>query len=482
VLIPWFPWFKAPQVRAPSIREIRSKAFCFIMKATLPSDTETGRSCGMLENLLRGIPGIIVFLLIAWGMSSNRKLVKWRIVAIGIGLQFLIAILVLNVPFVASGFAYVGKFFVQISEFTKEGSVFLFGNLATGEGIGHIFAFQVLPTIIFFSALTSLLYYLGVLQFIVKGLAWLMSRAMGLSGAESMAMGANVFLGQTEAPLMIKPYIEKMSRSEIMALMTGGMATIAGAVMVAYIGILGGESSASQEKFATVLLCASLMNAPAALALAKIMEPETEKVNKDLTVNKEQNGENALEAIADGTSQGLKLALNVGAMLIVFIALIAMVNYGLQHWVGGIGATADNDGFINGFINTSTGGQYEHLSLQAIFGYAFAPVAWLIGIEGQGLQVGQLLGIKMAANEFLAFTELGQMVEAGTMTSRNVFLTTFALCGFANFSSIGIQLGGIGVLAPGKKSLIAKLGFKAMIAGTLASLMSATVAGMVWAG
>ncbi len=431
-----------------------------------------------LENFARGIPGIIVFILIAWALSRHKKSINWRVIATGIGLQFLIAIVVLNFEPVEDVFTNIGNFFVQVSEFTKQGSSFVFGPLADRSEIGFIFAFQILPTIIFFSALTSLLYYLGILQIIVKGLAWVMSRAMKLSGAESLATAANVFLGQTEAPLMIKPYISKMSRSELMALMTGGMATIAGAVMVAYISLLGGDSDASKGEFATFLLCASLMNAPAALALAKIMEPETEQVNKNLSVSKEQVGSNALESIANGTSEGLKLALNVGAMLVVFIALIAMVDYGLGNWIGVLGF---GDWNLNSAVASSSGGQFSSLSLGAILGYIFAPIAWLVGASGDLLSMGKLLGMKMVSNEFVAFLELSQMKEAG-MSARNVFLSTFALCGFANFSSIGIQLGGIGVLAPERKALIAKLGLKSMIAGTLASLMSATVAGMVWMG
>ncbi|MGJ8656872.1 MAG: NupC/NupG family nucleoside CNT transporter [Akkermansiaceae bacterium] len=432
-----------------------------------------------LENVVRGVPGILVFLFIAWALSSHRKSINWRIVGAGLTLQFLIAILVLNFKSVAIVFTYIGGFFSQVSDFTKVGSEFVFGSLASGDGVGFVFAFQILPTVIFFSALTSLLYYLGVLQWVVKGLAWVMSRAMKLSGAESLAMAANVFLGQTEAPLMIKPYINKMSRSEIMALMTGGMATIAGAVMVAYIAILGGDDPEGKKEFAKILLCASLMNAPAALALAKIMEPEMGEVDRDLKVSKEKVGSNMLESIANGTSEGLKLALNIGAMLIVFVALIAMIDYGLGNWVGVIGS---EDGNLNTAIASASDGQFTSLSLGAILGYVFAPIAWLIGASGELLSIGKLLGMKMVSNEFFAFMELGQMKDAGTISSRNVFLSTFALCGFANFSSIGIQLGGIGVLAPERKSMIAALGMKALIAGTLASLLSATVAGMVHVG
>ena len=437
------------------------------------------RCMNWYENFARGIPGIIVFILIAWALSSHRKSINWRIVVSGLILQFLIAIVVLNVEPVANMFSNIGAFFSQVSNFTKEGSVFVFGDLANGKGVGFVFAFEILPTVIFFSALTSLLYYLGVLQVVVKGLAWVMSRAMKLSGAESLAMAANVFLGQTEAPLMIKPYINKMSRSEIMALMTGGMATIAGAVMVAYIAILGGDDPESRNEFAKILLTASLMNAPAALALAKIMEPEMGVVNRELKVSKENAGSNMLESIANGTGEGLKLALNIGAMLIVFVALIAMIDYGLGNWIGEIGY-GDND--LNSAMSSASDGQFTSLSLGAILGYIFAPIAWLIGASGDLLNIGKLLGMKMVSNEFFAFIELGQMREAGNISPRNVFLSTFALCGFANFSSIGIQLGGIGVLAPDRKALIAALGVKALIAGTLASLLSATVAGMVYAG
>ena len=360
-----------------------------------------------------------------------------------------------------------------------------------GENRGFIFAFQVLPTIIFFSALASLLYYVGILQRIVFVLAWIMSRLMKLSGAESLAAAANVFVGQTEAPLVVKPYVPKMTRSEMMALMTGGMATIAGGVLVAYVGILGGNDATKTQEFAKFLLCASLMNAPAALYVAKILIPEEEKINRELLVPKESVGTNLLDAVATGTSQGLKLALNVAAMIIAFVALIALCNALLSDGLGALyidssGIHLDREkGWLNrlvtAFSGSGDGGAavFEVFSLESICGFLFAPVAALIGIEsGDLLQAGSLLGKKMIVNEFIAYLDLATLNQSGALQPKSAFLVTFALCGFANFSSIGIQLGGIGTLAPDRRSTLAELGLKAMIGGTIASLLTASIAGM----
>lgn len=437
--------------------------------------------------VLRALIGIVSLLGIAYCLSSDRSRISWRVVAGGLLLQFLIAALLLgNVPGIATIFDGLSKFFVALFGFAMSGSEFVFGVFGNPESIAEkfgtertfVFAFHALPMIIFFSALSSLLYYMGILQRIVKVLAWAMSRMMKLSGAESLAAAANVFVGQTEAPLVIKPYIPTMTRSELTALMVGGMATIAGSVFGAYILFLGGGNEEEMQLFGKVLLCASLMNAPAALLIAKILVPETSQVNRNLNVSRERMGTNAIDAVANGTSEGLKLALNVAAMLIAFIAIIAMLNYMLGSWLGVIPLPGEADN-INSWVAKASDETFESLSLQAICGFVFAPVAWLIGVGGDEiLKVGQLIGVKVIANEFVAFGNLGDLKAAGNLSAHAVFLSTFALCGFANFASIGIQIGGIGGLAPERKSDIAALGIKALIGGTLASLLSAAVAGM----
>jgi len=359
-----------------------------------------------------------------------------------------------------------GFVFGPLSDYEKMADAF-------GPNNGFVFAFMALPSILFFSALSSILYYFGILQFIVKKMAWVMSRVMHLSGAESLAAAANVFVGQTEAPLVVKPYVPKMTRSEILALMVGGMATIAGSVFAIYMGMLGGEDEQARVEFGKFLLCASVMNAPAALLIAKVLLPETQEVSKDLSVSRESIGRNPIDALANGTSQGLKLALNVAAMLIAFYAVIMLANE-ILAWVGNM---PWGSGTLNGWVHEASGQRFENLSLQAIFGVLFAPVAWLVGVNGgEILNVGQLIGIKIFATEFFAYVELADMQVNG-LSSRSVFLSTFALCGFANFMSIGIQIGGIGALAPERRSDLASLGVKALIGGTLASLLSASVAG-----
>jgi len=427
-------------------------------------------------SIARGLLGIAVLLLLAWLLSSRRGAVNWRLVLGCLLLQIIIAFFVLKTDFSVVVSA-VSKGFVTLMGYTAEGSAMVFGDLVKFEKFGFVLAFQVLPTIIFVSALTSLLYYFGILQWIVFGMAWLMRMftklVVGLaaklgwrgrenqsdefSGAEILATAANVFVGQTEAPLLVKPYIPKMTRSEIMTLMTGGMATIAGSVLAAYIGILGGGDVEEQQRFGTILLCASLMNAPAALLAAKILVPETKEIDSDLFIPRDRIGSNALDAVAQGTTDGLKLALNVGAMLIAFIALVALLN-GI---LGGVGVWFG----------------MSELSLGMILGYVFAPIAWAVGISGaEVLAIGELLGTKMVLNEFVAYNDLGKIKEE--LSDRSIQIATFALCGFANLGSIGIQLGGIGALAPEQRPILASLGFKAMLAGTLASLLSAAVAGM----
>lgn len=431
----------------------------------------------------RAILGVIGLLLFAYFLSSDRKAINLRVVFGGLLLQFIIAFGVLKIVWVESIFGWIAHLFAVALQVSVDASAFVFGPLAkissmnqVFEDQGFVFAFMALPSILFFSALSSLLYYFGILQLVVKAMAWVMIRIMKLSGAESLAAAANVFVGQTEAPLIIKPYISSMTRSELLALMVGGMATIAGSVFAIYMGMLGGEDELSRMAFGKFLLCASAMNAPAALLFAKILIPEKESVNKQLSINPQSIGRNPIDALANGTTQGLKLALNVAAMLISFYALILLINYSLSY-LGSISVGAE--GGLNDWIARVTDGGFSELSLQAIFGFFFAPIAWLIGISSDEiLQVGQLIGTKLFATEFFAFADLAAYKEAG-MSSRSVYLSTFALCGFANFMSIGIQIGGIGAIAPDRRSEIAGLGVKALIGGTMASLLSATIAGLL---
>jgi len=427
------------------------------------------------ESLLRGILGIFSLLLIAFAFSRNRKEIDWKLVAKGLGIQILFALLILKVPFIQNGFEWISSIFVVILGFTREGNIFLFGDLVENiDSFGFIFVFQVLPTILFFSALTSLFFYYGILQKVVYGFAILMKKTLNLSGSESLAAAGNVFLGQTESPLLIKPYIDKMTMSELLCLMAGGMATIAGGVLAAYIGFLGGSDTIQQLFFAKHLLAASVMSAPAAVVAAKILLPETEKVNKNMKISREQIGTNALEAITIGTTQGLKLAVNVGAMLLVFIAFVAMANYFLKDFIG------DFTG-INTWVSSITNGQYDGLSLQFILGYTLAPVTWLMGVCSQDMVlVGQLLGEKTILNEFVAYVSLGDLKASGKFfEEKSIIIATYILCGFANISSIGIQIGGIGALAPKRTKDLSKLGILALIAGTLASLFTAVIVGMI---
>jgi len=440
-------------------------------------------SLGYVFRALIGVSGILG---IAYFLSSDRKNVNWRVVYGGLLLQTCIAAgVLLEIPLVGDLFKFIAQIFTTLLETSVEAAGFVFGPLSDGkkmDGVfgekkGFVFAFMALPSILFFSALSSLLYYFGVLQFVVKRMAWVMSRFMRLSGAESLAAAANVFVGQTEAPLIVKPYVSKMTRSEILALMVGGMATIAGSVFGLYILMLGGADEQSKIDFGEFLLCASVMNAPAALLIAKILLPETQEVSKDLSVSRESIGRNPIDALANGTSQGLKLALNVAAMLIAFYAVIILANE-ILAWIGHVPWLGS--GTLNDWVHDASGKRFEKLSLEAIFGVLFAPIAWLIGVSGgEILNVGQLLGIKIFATEFFAYDKLADMKDAG-LSARSVFLSTFALCGFANFMSIGIQIGGIGSLAPERRSDLAALGVKALIGGTLASLLSACIAGMFY--
>ncbi len=425
--------------------------------------------------IARGLLGLLVLVFLAFLMSSNRRKINWPLVVKGLLIQILFAFSILKIPAIRQGFDWLSKFFVKLLSFTQEGSEFLFGGLMDStDSFGYIFAFQVLPTVIFFSALTSLLFYYGILQKVVFAFAWLMKRIMKLSGAESLAAAGNIFLGQTESPLLVKPYINKMTRSELMCLMSGGMATIAGGVLFAYIGFLGGTDVAQQTFFAKHLLAASLMSAPAAVVAAKILVPETKPVNDQMNIEKASIGSNALEAITNGTTQGLKLAVNVGAMLLVFIALVALVNAFFQDFIGDVTG-------LNGWVADFTQGQYEGFTMEFILGYVLAPITWLMGVANEDIfLVGQLLGEKTILNEFVAYVSLGDLMEAGKFSSeKSIIIATYILCGFSNFASIGIQIGGIGSLAPSRKADLSKLGFKALIGGTLASLFTAVIVGMI---
>src|SRR5687768_12545288 len=413
-----------------------------------------------LVHVGRGLLGIGAFIGIAYLCSENRRAIPWRLVGAGLAFQFLCGVLVLKIDVVRIAVDWVGNMFVSILDFNRAGTEFLFGSLVTNtKTFGYLFAFNVLPTIIFFSALTSLLFYMGLLQKVVYAFAWLMSKTMRLSGAESLSASANIFLGQTEAPLLIKPYLATMTRSELLAVMVGGMANIAGAVLVAYISMLGGEDPVQRLLFAKHLITASIMSAPASLYVAKIMVPQTEPVDETITVPKEKIGANALEAIANGTTDGLKLAVNVGAMLLVFTALVAMVNAILGSQLVG-GWTGIND-----WIAAKTSGRYTTLSLQYLLGVLFAPLAWLMGIDAGSLTLsGQVIGEKTILNEFFAYGTLGKLIESGQLPDpRAQVILTYALCGFANIASIGILIGGIGVLAPNQRPILAQLGVKALI-------------------
>ena len=426
------------------------------------------------ESIVRGIIGMFFLVFIAYIFSSNRKAINWKTTLIGLSTQLILAILVLKVEFVQSIFEFFGKIFVKTLDFTMEGSKFLLGDMVNIESFGYIFLFQVLPTIIFFSALTSVLFYLGIIQKVVKILALSLSKLLNISGAESLSVAGNIFLGQTEAPLMIKAYLDKMTKSEILLVMIGGMATVAGGVLAAYIGFLGGEDEVLKLFYAKHLLTASVMAAPGAIVISKILFPETDIINKDVSVSQDKIGSNLLDAIANGTTEGLKLAANVGAMLLVFIAFIAMINFGFEK-VGSVFG-------LNYWISENT--TYPFLSIEFILGYAFSPVMWIIGVAKQDMALmGQLLGIKLAASEFIGYMQLAELKDISNIVhlqyEKSIIMATYMLCGFANFASIGIQIGGIGSLAPNQRTNLSKFGMIAVLGGTLASLLSATIAGMI---
>lgn len=426
-------------------------------------------------SLARGLLGIIILLGICYLLSANRKAINWRIVGVGMLLQFSLALLILKVPGVSTVFDYISEGFRQILAFAGAGTEFLFGSIVQNtDAFGYIFAFQVLPTIVFFSALTAVLYYFGVLQRIVYGMAWLLTKTMHLSGPESLAAAANVFIGQTEAPLVVKPYLEGMSRSELLCLMTGGMATIAGSVFAAYIGFLGGGDPESERYFAKHLLTASIISAPAAIVAAKMLFPETKEKDIEEQMDMAQDeSHNLLDAISRGTTDGLRLAVNVGAMLLVFTALIFMLNQILLYTVG------DWTG-LNTLISEQTGGAFEGLTFTYLLGLIFAPFAWILGTPTADiLLVGQLLGQKTVINEFVAYADLNRLLASGVeLSEKSKLIATYALCGFSNFASIGIQIGGISALAPGQRRNLTELGLLSLVGGTIACFLTAAIAGL----
>lgn len=425
-----------------------------------------------LLGTIQAVGGIVALLLIAYLCSNNRKAINWKTVGFGLLLQLVLAISILKLSWVQSIFNAIGKIFVSILDFTAAGSLFLFGDLMNVDSYGFIFIFQILPTIIFFAALTSLLFYLGVLQFLVKILAKGTARLLNISGAESLSVIGNIFLGQTEAPLLIKAYLPKMNRSEMLLVMVGGMATVAGGVLAAYIGFLGGDDPVLRLAFAKHLLAASVMAAPGAIIVAKMLFPQTASIDTNPEVSTQDVGSNMLDAIANGTIEGVKLAANIGGMLLVFVALIAMVN-GILFEVGEITN-------LNEWVSSIS--SYNALSIEAILGTLFAPIMWLIGVPWDDLlPMGQLLGIKLAASEFVGYIQLAELKNAANeihfSSQKSIVMATYMLCGFANFASIGIQIGGIGGLAPNQRKVLSSFGFRAVLGGTIASLLSATLVG-----
>ena len=427
-----------------------------------------------LESFFRGISGIFILLLFAYLLSNNKSKIQWKTVFIGLSLQILIAISVLKISIIKSIFETIGIFFVKLLEYTGSGIEMLFGELADTSKYGFIFVFQALPIIIFFSALTSILYYFNIIQKIVKLFAVVLTKLLNISGSESLSVAGNIFLGQTEAPLLIKGYLNKMNRSEIFLVMVGGMATVAGSVLGAYIGFLGGDDPILKLEFAKSLLAASVMAAPGAIVISKIIYPQTENIVSEIDVSNVSIGDNFLSSISAGTSEGIKMAVNVGAMLLVFLALIAMINGGLSGFGNLFG--------INSWIENNT--IYDSFSIEFLLGYLFAPLMWLIGVAKEDITImGQLLGIKLVASEFVGYTQLVDLKNINSNIhftyQKSVIMATYMLCGFANFASIGIQIGGIGIIAPKRRKMLTELGLKAMIAGTIVSLISASIAGII---
>jgi CNT family concentrative nucleoside transporter len=433
-----------------------------------------------MMSVLFGILGLIILIGIAWLFSSSKKNINWRIVLTGLGLQLVFAIFVILTPWGSVVFDAIGSFFVKIISFTFDGAAFVFGPLANqavleqafpdglkSKGVGFVFAFQVLPTIIFFSSLMSVLYHMGLMQKIVQGMAWIMAKTMRVSGAEAISVAANVFIGQTEAPLVVRPYVSPMTKSELLTLMVGGMATIAGGVLAAYVSLLGGTDPAQQLFYAKHLLSASIMAAPATIVIAKILIPEREvsKTMGQVKVMVEKSSANIIDAAATGAADGLRLALNVAGMLLAFIALIYMFNWVLT-------------GVLTDLLGITIKG--DPVTLEILLGYLLSPIAWIIGVPWQdAVTVGSLIGQKVVLNEFIAYLNLSQIIPTGILSQKAVIISTYALCGFANFSSIAIQIGGIGGIAPDRRADLAKFGLRAVLGGSLATFMTATIAGVL---
>lgn len=426
------------------------------------------------SNLLRGAFGMLFLIAVCYVFSNNRRAINWKVVGLGI-----VAMIGFAIGVLGNGkynlfrilIEWLAHKFVEIINISHKGTEFIFGQLADPAGSwAYVFAIQVLPNIIFFAALSALLYYLGILQKVVYFFAWLLSK-LRISGAESVSTAANIFLGQTEAPLMIRPFLDRMNRSEILLIMVGGMANTAGSVLAAYVGFLGGTDPVQQNYFALHLLSQSIMSAPAAIICSKILFPQTEPVEREIKISREKLGDNVLDALSLGTTDGIKLAVNVGGMLIVFTAIMYLLN-----WI--LGSIGYHTG-LNSVVKSFSGGRYDGLSFQMILGYVFAPIAWIIGVNpAEMVQVGQLLGEKTVINEFQAYISFGNMKAKGLITDpKSILITTYALCGFANFASIGIQIGGISQLAPNQRKNLTELGLKALLGGTIACLMCACIAG-----
>ena len=427
-----------------------------------------------LISVARGMMGMLVLISIAYALSNDRRNIPWKVVGIGLLTQIIIAIGVIKIAWIKSFFEFISQFFVKLLEYTQAGTEMLLGTFANTDQYGFVFVFQALPIIIFFSALTSILYYFGILQKIVKGLAWSLRKFLKISGSESLAVAGNIFLGQTEAPLLIKAYLKKMTPSEIFLVMVGGMATVAGSVMGAYIGFLGGTDPVQRLAFAKSLLAASVMAAPGAVVIAKIMFPQKNEIPELAAIQRENVGDSFLNAISNGTAEGVRMAVNVGAMLLVFISLIALLN-GIFTGIG------DPTG-INAWVAEHT--PYPTFSIEFLLGYTFAPLMWVIGVAAEDIALmGQLLGVKIVASEFVGYIQLADLKDPTSALhfgyEKSVVMATYMLCGFANFASIGIQIGGIGILAPNQKKTLSRLGFKAMVGGAMVSLLSATIAGAI---
>ena len=427
-----------------------------------------------LISVARGMMGMLVLISIAYALSNDRRNIPWKVVGIGLLTQIIIAIGVIKIAWIKSFFEFISQFFVKLLEYTQAGTEMLLGTFANTDQYGFVFVFQALPIIIFFSALTSILYYFGILQKIVKGLAWSLRKFLKISGSESLAVAGNIFLGQTEAPLLIKAYLKKMTPSEIFLVMVGGMATVAGSVMGAYIGFLGGTDPVQRLAFAKSLLAASVMAAPGAVVIAKIMFPQKNEIPELTAIQRENVGDSFLNAISNGTAEGVRMAVNVGAMLLVFISLIALLN-GIFSGIG------DPTG-INAWVAEHT--PYPTFSIEFLLGYTFAPLMWVIGVAAEDIALmGQLLGVKIVASEFVGYIQLADLKDPTSALhfgyEKSVVMATYMLCGFANFASIGIQIGGIGILAPNQKKILSRLGFKAMVGGAMVSLLSATIAGAI---